>query len=206
MADPIIVPVNSLWEVRLIGFLDAQQTITTWHYLNDVEVPDMGQATLELATSFGIEFWTAKIRGALSDKYLNVYVEAQCIRPVRYRSQRYIPAFRMGATGGTCNPSGVSVVIRRTTQRAGRKFQGRVYLPGIPFSAVVNSTLAQAWFDANDAPLRNSVTEDVDTVTMGSFTAVVYHPGPVTPADEIVLAKTDIFVRYQRRREIGVGI
>lgn len=206
MAAPIPVAANSLWEVRLNGFVDGEQLINTWHYINLDPQPDVIPATLELATEFGIQHWTARIKQALSTSYEFAYIDAQAIRPVRYRSQRYIPASRTGTIAGDCSPSGVAVVVRRTTALAGRRNQGRVYLGGIAESTTVQSGVTTGWLATNKVPLEEAMTESVILPVGGEFLAVLYHPGPVTAADEIILAKVDISIRYQRRREVGVGI
>jgi len=206
MADPIVIPANSLWEVRMNGFVDAQQCITTWHYLNQVEVANLADTLDELLVEFETQNWVNRIRGALSVGYENMFLDAQCIRPIRYRSHRRIPANRAGTIAGDCSPSGVSIVVRRTTPRSGRKFQGRIYLPGIAESTTVQSSVTTGWFVANAANLQDAVTENLTLPVAGEFVSVVYHPGAVTLADEITLGKVDISIRYQRRREIGVGI
>lgn len=205
---PVAIPIaaNSLWEVRLNGFVDNQQLINTYHYLNLDPVADVILAGFELAQSFGLDVWTAWIKPALSTQYENAYIDAQCIRPIRYRSFRYIPGARTGSVAGDCSPSGVAAVVRRQKVQSGRANQGRVYYGGLAESSTVQSAVSAAWFAANEQNLKDSVTESVVTPTYGEFMAVLYHPGAVTTADEIVIGKVDTLIRYQRRREVGVGI
>lgn len=206
---PFLVPVelDDKFEIRLRGQLHGQTTITTFRYfVNDVPAGD--QMDLETVST---QFKSAILEPLLvltASEMNYVTVEVQKIAPVRLIS--YVDAIT-GTTGevaGGSLPSGVAWVFRRKLLAAGRFAQGRIYIPGVPVSSEEDSRIKTAIFtgeavsDLKDGMLADLVLGD------GSLRPALIVPGPDNTWENrgnLFDIVPDQILRYQRRREVGVG-
>jgi hypothetical protein len=140
-----------------------------------------------------------------SSEWTYEYTQIQMISPTRYRAV-VNPVDTPGQISGGALPSGVCAVIRRTTDRAGRRYQGRIYLPGVPITheddseiAVAKRTLYATFATTMITPLEGMAAGE-------DYTPVCSLDGAmILAADTIRDAGLDPVLRYQRRRELGVG-
>jgi hypothetical protein len=126
--------------------------------------------------------------------------------------------FDMNRFGGIATPTlppANCVVIRRKTGFLGRKYRGRIYVPGIPSAWVTNGQLTNATgliaFDNLAAVLRQPIASGGANPTTFTPVLATLVPGvPPNPAtlrvNTIVNTFVDPVLRVQRRREIGVGV
>lgn len=192
-------------ELRMIGTLHGQQTITTFHYKVSGDHPDGEAAIGGWLNDVEAILWLTYIRPNLSEQLVDVYFEMQKILPTRYRSVRKIPANRTGGTAGLACPSGTAMVVKRVNDRSGRSYQGRIYLPAVPETARLDSKLTAAYIAGAAGLLEAAVQDTIPAGGGGDLQPVVYHPAGGIQ-DTLVLhgTLTDV-LRYQRRREVGVG-
>lgn len=213
MAAPDVF-VNDWIEVNLVGRYHSQTCITTHHYKFVSKDDEAGALTLEdIGDQFIIDFWTGAFpnyRTAMSVNYALTAVTAQVVSPVRSIMWPTAPpaGSAAGGTAGSSLPSGVAAVLRRRGNIGDRHNYGRVYVPGLPVSYVVDSKLTQLAKDALQ-PVVDLITRD-QTVPMNVGTALLrpYVFNKLVPNNSRVVTHgmVDDVVRYQRRREVGVGI
>lgn len=203
MAFP--VSMFSILEVRLSGNLAGQFVETTWHYVAAVAFTDGGAAQDMMAADFEAKVWTP-IRGGTSVDLTNVRITTQWIYPIRYVARTRSPMQSTGFDTSAALPSGAAIVLRRRSNLSGRKFRGRVFLPGIPYNSTFNSQLTAAWLTANGFNIQTAGVAALESPVGTGNPPVVWsatHPIDRTLIDQ---AFVDPVVRYQRRREVGVGI
>lgn len=106
-------------------------------------------------------------------------------------------------------PPNVAPTITKQTAKAGRKWRGRVFLPGTPQLAIVNGQLTAA----QTAALQNIATNMAAPLTLSGaaigFPVVLSYSKTAVntwSAEPIVACRANSIIRNQRRRQIGVGI
>lgn len=213
MAAPEVAR-NDWVEVNLVGRYHGQVCITTHLYLHSGE--SQAGMTLDLeqvADEFLLVFWTdpaPRYRDKLSSAYTLTAVTAQIISPVRSILWPAAPqaADAPGLVAGASLPSGVAAVVRRRGNIGDRHNYGRVYLPGLSVTYVLDSQLTQLGKDALQVVADAMATDQLVPGTGGN---AIFQPHILNkaniPASRIVThGQVDPIVRYQRRREVGVGI
>jgi len=200
-----IIPPGAVIQFQILGRLHGQRTRNVFHYryAGSANVDDGAAELTALADDFHDEV-AFFILQQQSDEFTLEQIMAQAIAPTRYRAvfkDVNIP----GAVEGNSVPSGVAVVLRRFAELSGRHFQGRVYIPGLP---VASESDSQVLID--DRAAWSAVAQKFLTVLTGpeggeNYRMVVSTDIIVTSADEVFGAALDINLRYQRRREVGVG-
>jgi len=202
MAYPI--EALSVVEVRLVSMLNSQLCMNTFHYTNDEGTEDGVGALNQFFTSFN-NVWAERITDMQTDDVTLVRADMQWVWPTRYRtvSKPAVPA--VGQKDATTLPSGVAVVIRRFGEVASRKSQGRIYIYGLPTNDALNSQVTSAWYDEYAAGLEVATSAVLNTDDFGIYTPILWSPDRPTEKVKIVGGQVDRIIRYQRRREIGVG-
>jgi len=203
---PYTIPNGSKIRVQVVGRLHGQRTRTTFSYLytGAATAPDGVAALTAMLTDFEDQIGV-ELKNVSSSEWDHEYTSAQVISPTRYRMVVQ-PINLQGAIAGNALPSAVAAVIKRTTDRAGRRYQGRIYLPGVPATYEDDSEIAVIKRPLYDTLAANMVTP-LEGVDPGEdFTPVVSLEGAMIPAADTVRdAVLDPVLRYQRRREVGVG-
>lgn len=199
------IPVGAAVEIQMLGRLHGQRTRTTFHYLykGSASAPDAVVSLNALIDDFEATV-ASPIRTVTSEEWTHEFTTAQLIFPVRYRVVTRSVNVAGLVPGQSC-PSGVSVVVRRTTERSGRRFQGRIYIPGFPVTWELDSEIDPSRRDDYDTLVANipAVLEGNDVSE--DFVPIVSKVPPFGNEDTITATLLDPILRYQRRREIAVG-
>lgn len=202
---PYPLPAGGIIECQYRCTLHAQQCINVFHY----RIPDAYTGTSnELPTlldSFELKV-ASKIYAIQSEQVSNIQLQIQVVHPQRYVYYRRDAAVANGETTGTAMPSGVSAVVRRRSELANRSSRGRIYIPGISLGATAQSELTPAWLAANELSLRVMMYDPIEDGFTTPFPAVIWSYADRAHNDVVVSAEVDPVIRYQRRREVRVGI
>lgn len=202
---PLIVPAPAVVEARVIGTYHGQQVITTFHLSDPNGSNDARTECLDILTGVETTIWN-NMRQACSTELTGVFLEAQYVHPIRSLVVRRTPTQVAGGRAGTGLPSGTSIVVQRVSEQAGHEFRGRIYVPAVVSGDVLNSVLTAAALTAFGTPLRNAVSANVVTILPATYPQVIWSrkaPARITPIFE---GRVDSIIRYQRRREVGVGV
>lgn len=209
----VIMPLGSLAQFRLQGLLHGQVVMCTWLYESDAEVPDAAVAMQFAAAQFEEDVWIPALQPALSIELNSIRIYGQWVSPIRLVPTQYNPATTVGAVSGSALPSGVSIVVRKLSEYSGHRYRGRVFLPGIPVTAESDSSVATAWMTANASAIQFAMINALNMNVAGSakLWPVVgsYNPNVQPHTKQVVRvtsAVVDPIIRYQRRREVGVGV
>lgn len=203
MAYPLAV--GDIVEFRLIGRLHGQETVNVWHYRMTKAYVD-GAATLNLLIGqFRGQVWNGALKPALSDEFTCTGIQAQRVYPTRN-----VPLLQTvnetGVGGAQSQPSGVAMVVRRLTDLAGRAYRGRIYLPGLPAGAELDSQLAPAYVATHQANLELTVTLGLNIAPdVGIALPVIWSAAVPARRTDVTRGVLDVILRYQRRREVGRG-
>lgn len=196
--------VGDVIEVIVRQELDAQTVLNTFHYVCTGETDEGAAALYELATTVNETIFSA-IQTFQSENILFKGTSAQKIWPTRF-----IPSLSLddaNPTGSVTTeslPTTVAAVLRRRSFDASKHGRGRIFIAGLPITAVVGSQLTPTVYDEVNSvgvPLIQPIT----TGGAVEFIPVLYDrnaPGAVIPIQSAV---ADPILRVQRRREVGVG-
>jgi hypothetical protein len=197
---------GSIFQVQLSHTLDAQMVMTTYHYRVTAGGADAQVAQNRLGSVFETGVW-AVLRAGLSVELGGTRIRTQIVHPVRIVHDVRVPLNQAGVITGDCLPSGVAVVIRKRTEIAGRSHRGRVFLPGIPASGVDLSSLTTAYMTAHSTNLPAAIVATLNGFGGEEWRPVIWSktPDPLL-FDFVTTAQMDGVIRYQRRREVGVGV
>jgi len=198
------IPAGSVLEIRLRATLFGQVVINTFHYRNEVTYGDGRQAAIDAATDFEAVVWSA-IHPALSDKVLNVRIDAQWIYPVRYRVETSTPGQDTGSNVGSTTQTGTAAVVKRHGEQANRQNQGRIYLYGVPINYQGDGVWSTAFITGPGVDLVDAVKATIQTDLSSPLYPVLWSPAAPTTTFRIVGGAINSVIRYQRRREVGVG-
>lgn len=198
---------NDLVEIQIVGRLDGQRTRNVFHYRFNPEVTeDDGIAGLTAALG---DFETRVLEPLLAVSSNAWHVESctiQKVASVRYRAIQSLLAVS-GDIEEDALPSGCSAVLSLYALDADRQSQGRKFFSGIPISQEANSILLEEYVlgiqTVGDAMMTPLSTGDVETLYLTLTTPT--SPHSVTPQWDVVQTVARNIVRYQRRREVGVG-
>jgi hypothetical protein len=217
MASALVQP-GAVVQINLVCLYDAQLVMNTFHYWAD-PARSVGSTTIaQVMTKWELQIWQPSIVGAtdgLSDLLGAGVTDAKLTGQIiigsgsRSRSEVYLldPSDGGYPTGNPL-PSGASVVVQRVGSLAGAKYQGRMYLFGLTTGAIVASkltpagfTAVQTWADRLNAPFVFGAGATLMTLTPCLTNGVL---APVAGQFDLTHIVTSP-VRYQRRREVGVG-
>lgn len=214
-------PVSSgnVVSVLLQYLVHAQVTQNTFHFVAAGAGQPPALTVAQVLTAFEKQYWQESAGGAgdgladyLSDQVGSCTLFGTVVFGVNSRS--IAEPYSLSPFGGTDDtgpslPSGASIVLKRKGTRAGRAYQGRIYLGGVAanrlnFSRLVGPDLVdfQRITDRLSVPLEFGAAPNTMTLRQ-----CLYKSGnaPLDGAIGLTYSVNDV-VRYQRRREIGVGV
>jgi hypothetical protein len=206
---PYAINTPALLELQVVGLLHAQTTRNVFHYAKaDTTTIADGAAHLQ---AFSLAFTanlTAAMRGCASNEWSVQRVTYQWIKPTRYRQFEVQIFPNAGTVVQNSLPSGASICLSKTTRRSGVKWRGRTYLAGIPATFEDDSKVAAA----AAAPLATLMTllsgvQTINGVPMYPWVNKDAPTGQTTDTEDHTIDSV-IYrppLRYQRRREVGVG-
>lgn len=203
----IPVAEGDIIEARIEATLDGQQLITVFHYIVSATPGGSWDDSVwgNLLAQFDVEV-SQPVAFAQSEEVINRYNVLQKIENDRYIAVRVLSEEQSGGQLGQSTPSGVALVVRRKGIAAARSSFGRIYVGGIPADSVDGSRAEDAYLAAVGPGLVAAVTAEVSDGNGRTLTPVLYNPSAEFPATTFVAyAEVDPVLRYQRRRELGVG-
>lgn len=196
---------DSIIEATIQGDILGQVVLTTFHYRNVSPITDGREALVDFLAGFEVAVWD-KIRLGLSQDLDPVFLTMQWIHPTRYRKVTREPAQPKGFVATAAAPTGVAVVTRRFADEAGRKYQGRIYSPGIAIADVLESRVTDTWYVVNEQNYRDAVLAGLTDPVWGVINPGLFNDFPAPHFNEVSGAFVDKILRYQRRRELQVGV
>ena len=207
--------VGDLIEFKLVYFVNEQTCMNIFHYTVGSRTAGSGGPTLlDVAKAIGLKLWDDATNGlafCVTTDVVNIAYSAQIIKPARTVAAVADPITNTtGFRDSPTMPSGVSVVVQKKGILALRSNQGRNYVAGIASNDVSGSmlvplSLTDVAFESFTAQPILSINIIVGGVTL--VLAPVLCPLPAgTPLVVVSLAGYDRTIRYQRRRELRVGV
>lgn len=198
---------NDLIEIVIKGRLHGQTTRNVFHYRYTPAGPTPdGAAELAVALDEFVDLVVTSLIAFASVEWHCISATIQKVKPTRYQVIEQVVNLD-GTAGVNSLPSGASAVVSIRAILADRNSQGRKFFPAIPVEFEEDSILNEDGMTSLGAIAGNMLsslnTNDPDalvpttlTPTSGVAISAVYDVLGATPREVI---------RYQRRREVGVG-
>lgn len=199
-----IIPVDSVLEIRLRSLLFGQVCINTFHYRNDTEYADGAAALALAAADFNAVVWSA-ITPAIATDVVDTKIDAQWINPTRFRVLTTDASPAGGTAGGGTQESGTACVVKRFGEEANRHNQGRVFLFGCPGTQQLEGQWKTVFINTQLADVRDALKANIQTALGENLFPIIWSSARPLVRIPIVGAVVNPVIRYQRRREIGVG-
>jgi hypothetical protein len=202
-------PVNEIFRLRIIGWIEGSTTVNTLFYRND-KLPGSATVTdlIGLVTAFIAPTgpYNPYLAAVTSEWELRMLVADTPTKP-SLMPEEYIPAvLPPGGAAAPGHPNQMAVTIHKHTLWRGKHGRGRISVPAVPRAwttgtTLTNKTAHQALADALSSPL----VLDPDT-----FTPVVMATMPTPPHtlghNDIRTCTVGDILGTSRRRKPGVGI
>ena len=201
---PYAVPAGAILECRLRSTLFNQVVINVFHYRSLTTYGD-GQAALEAAAQdFNDVVWSA-FAPQLAQEILATKIDAQWVFPTRFRVYTLTADPAGGQSAGHTNNTGTALVVRRFGEQANKHNQGRVFVYGIPNANEASGQWNGAFVAGAALDLRDACKAVIQTAIGEQLMPVIWSAPEANIGVPIVGAAVDPIIRYQRRRELGVG-
>jgi hypothetical protein len=143
---PVPAATNDCYQVRIIGSVEGQETENVLHFkLASTDDDVLTHLVIVLVTCF-----VTNLLPVITSAWSLVEVRWKQVTPVLGPEFIYIPpAAGPGGGPATALPSFNSALFTVRTALGGKSHRGRMYLPGIPEAASINSELdpANAFWD-----------------------------------------------------------
>jgi hypothetical protein len=161
---PIAAALNSLWQVKMVGRQEGQETNNIWYF---VCVGADSDVTVNLIQVLADCFITHMLPVLTSSWSLEKFVYQQ-VGPTLGPAYEHVPTGTLSGAGNAAGlPSTSAVVFSERGLRGGRSRRGRFFLCGVPEAATLNSKL-----DTSHAFWAASVAFAACVI------AAFYHPDP----------------------------
>src|SRR5258705_3839982 len=169
---------NSMWQVKIVGRVEGQQTNNIFHFSC---VGASSDVLVHLVQVFAQCFIDNLLPVLSSSWTLEKFTYQQVSAPIS-PSFDYVPAGVLaGAGNAAALPSYSSCVVSIHTPLGGKSRRGRFYLPGVPENQTVNSKLDTA------LPFYIAAVAFV-----ACFAAYFFHP---EPAERTLLFDLGVYAR-----------
>lgn len=203
MAYPIAIGdvVEFIYKAKLHG----QTVMNVFHYKSLAADAD-GQGILTGAAALFGDVVVTPIQTIQSNMIVNAKIQAQIVHPVRYQPITIAAPSDEGLDALTCGDTGHAVVVRRKGDLATRQNQGRIFIPGYPNSKVVAGQVSPVDAAALAAIGDAMKLQLEDMLSTFILAPILFNLALPVLTREVTYASVDSVVRYQRRREVGVGI
>lgn len=204
------IPAGSVLLIQVRGRLHQQRVMNNFYYATLTSSSDnLANNTVSSVEKWDMDFGPM-YAACMSNEVTNLTIRGQILQPNgtahpdRFMFYEQPASDSEGAVVQNSLPSTVSAVVRRRTALSGRKYRGRVYVPGVPFTWEIDSVLTEA---AQDTLIANM---GAILITPMTVSATIWQPvvtdSPFFLRQTVVnAAAVDPVLRVQRRREIGVG-
>lgn len=191
--------VESRWNATLAG----QSVMFVLHHQIGAGT-STGSDLLDFQVALDAAVWEDKLSAGLSPDVTGCYWQSQTIAPTRKITNEILCTPGAGTLTGAACPPTTAIVIRKRTINAGRTGRGRIFIPGVPFSATLNGRLVDAQFEDWDSYADNF--QFPITFNGRTATPIVYSTKSAVNRGVILDCNFDPILRVQRRREVGRGI
>jgi len=198
------VPAGGILEIRVKGTLAGQVVMMTFHYRSLTTYEDGAAAALLALADFNAVVWSA-LFPAISTQVTDVKLDAQWITPTRYRAQQIAADPTAGSNAGSCGATGQAVVVRRFGEEANRHNQGRIYIFGPPTTQTINGRWSDGYVATELVDVRDAIKAVIQTGLTEQLIPVLVDKLVPGIGTRIIDSQIDPIIRYQRRRELGVG-
>lgn len=214
MAFSRTVNVGDIWELRVKGFVFAQQTISVFHYRVQTVPGGTDAITLSTAINTAVQAAggvAAAMVPVLPSTYSGDQTENQRIFPKNQRTVIVSSNWAVAGTAGAADTANIAQVVTRRTSFAGRSQVSDIHIPVGTVPACITAGLLTAGQKALLTAWAPQVYQNLVLLAgTVSLTPVIYHRGvdPISFSvwDEITGFKVQTQVRTMRRRNIGIGI
>lgn len=201
---PVTVPVGAVIMITLEMVVDQQQCLMTFPYRLDDEAINWPDDAATISGRFDTQI-VEPIMNNVSKNISFPTILVQPIQPQRLRAVRN-DSLHAGGRDAPPLPTGAAVVVRRQGIEAGRSNQGRIYIPGFTPDQVQNSQLTAAALGQTGG-ITQGILDVLEPVGVNfTLTPIVWASPSGDTTREVFITQIDPIIRYQRRREIGVGI
>jgi len=191
-------------ECQFVYEYNAQTFRNVFHFRKDTgsSIAD-GASFLQSLISYLDVTWWDNLRGNLSTELTLRNITAQVVAPFRYRLEKAAPTNPTGSLSVEATPPSSTVNVQRWAQRSGRKFQGRIYIPGLPRDSQLKGVLKD---DPRDALATFAALIVLPITIAGSqLNQYLNYTGVDVGLQQVIGTAVDPILRSQRRREIGKG-
>jgi hypothetical protein len=200
------IPLNADVQINIVGELYNQLTVTTFFYkllqasgtLTEADPATIGE---EFANLIG-----ASIVDTVADSWTLTEIEVRDPRtaPV-WASGSYLTEIQ-GVKEGPSLPPSVAAVITRKSELSGRRFRGRIFIPGVATSDHIDGKLTPGGFGTMQA-FADDIVTTIDLAA--SYPGLELEPRVWSRVNQSSVKMHSAVARWilrsQRRREIGVG-
>jgi len=199
------VAAGAILEIVRYSTLDGQRVMNTFFYRTPVSIADAQDAMSEIANEFESQVHQPIIL-AQSEDLFGTRLRLQWVHPLRFMFFDRACTVGQGQVMTASMTVGASVVVRRRSDVASRSARGRIYIPGIPFASQSASQLTAGFMAGAGAAIAAAIPLSLTIAILGfDLFPVIWSYGDPTHHDNITSAQVDTVIRYQRRREVGVG-
>lgn len=212
------MPVGDHFRVAIDGGLAGQQIVTTFQYRQSTANTSTLSDVESLARAIGnvMLTGTSKLIDCQSQDVDYGTIESRSFPLPGVPMVGYdLGVVKTGQEAIASLPPSCAAVIKRRTGFLGRKYRGRIFLPGVPVDYVTDGEITDAGYIATLAALAAAIIAPIAWTAGGSPTfvpelCVVVGDGSVGDpyayrATDIISAVLDKKIRSQRRREVGRG-
>lgn len=203
---PIPLAAGAIIEMQYRYTLQGQQCINVMHYQLNNSITDLFQTLQELADNFGSTVCST-LQLYQTTQALNGTVRAQVVSPVRYV---YIERPAAGGAGTLAPPTvsiGTSACLKKISDKASRSSRGRIFLGGLAQSNILIGQLQDPAYSNLKADWDAVATQSlVDLAGIVYAMPIIWSYKDPTHVDQVTRTGVDQPLRYQRRRELSVGI
>lgn len=204
MAIDYPLAANSIVEARIVGLSSGQFTITTFHYVVDGGAPAAGDGE-SLRAGLVTRLWENGLRTVTTNSFECVSIDLQKIFTPRLIAIQGAPTNINGSVGEDPLPPSSTVVIKRLTNQAGRKYRGRIFVPDVPVIWHSAGMLLPGGLAAYNA-IRDLINSPQTFSGTRVASPIIWSVRDSAIRGLVTQTQADRVLRVQRRREVGRGI
>lgn len=194
------------YRVVVTSKLQNQTIQNVLHYI--VSVNDTDSNIMAILEGFMESTWITGATNFLSTAVTFTNIAINRYFPGIPTATQDFPQGAIGTVTGSCMPAEVAAVFSKKTIYSGPKYRGRIYMAGIPVSAMVQATgLWQGSLNGDSADFQGALILTVSNslVGPGTLKPIIAHRA-IGTYEAITAASLNPAPRSQRRRQIGRGI
>jgi hypothetical protein len=203
---------GDIFEVVFGGRQHGQDTRNVVHFrvrtTSGSGAPTDAQLEAAILAGVWVNGMRDEMRQQLSSEWSLLFTKAQRLSPgPRSAGVVSVEDAGPGSIPGNALPTAVAAVIQKRTAFAGRRYRGRMYVPGIPASYENDSSLS-----AEGVTAMEQLANNLDQIFVATAAAVAFTFEPILLHRDVQGGYTlvtghgvDSVLRTQRRRQVGKG-